>query len=109
MTIPNKYVYCSRPTRFYVPYHQTCRHTSIIVPRPRASWRFSLFFGGGGSGTFWGEHSVEDHYLHINGIIFLGGSKFFFFLGGGATPPKTGIQEALVPNSLLSVLVNSIL
>ena len=32
-----------------------------------SSWRFSLF--GGELGTFMGEHSVEDHYLHINGII----------------------------------------
>ena len=31
------------------------------------------FFGGGESGTFRGQHSVEDHYLHINGINFFGG------------------------------------
>ena len=43
----------------------------IVYPW-RASWRFSwvfFFFLGGGSGTFSGEHSVEDHYLHINGIF----------------------------------------
>ena len=41
----------------------------------RASWRFSLFFGGGGgkSGTLGGGHSVEDHYLHKHWIIFWAG------------------------------------
>ena len=35
---------------------------------------FAFFWGGGGGGIgyIWGEHSVEDHYLHINGIIFWG-------------------------------------
>ena len=42
-----------------------------------------LRFGGGG-GYIWGEHSVEDHYLHKNGIIFGGSSQFV----GGETPPK---------------------
>ena len=36
----------------------------------RASCRFSLL---GGIGYIWGEHSIEDHYLHINGIILGGG------------------------------------
>ena len=38
----------------------------------RASWRVSLLFGGGGGQVHWGggEHSVEDHYHHIKGIIF---------------------------------------
>ena len=38
----------------------------------------------GESGTFRGEHSVEDHYLHINGIIFWGGVANFF----GGRPPQ---------------------
>ena len=48
---------------------------------------FRFFFGGGGLGTFGVEHSVEDHYLHINGILFLrGSSQFLFFWGGGGDP-----------------------
>ena len=48
-----------------------------------------FFWGGGreGSGTFRGKHSVEDYYLHKNGIIFWGSSQ----LGGGGTC----LQEAL--------------
>ena len=34
-----------------------------------ASFRFSIF---GGIRYIWGEHSVEDHYLHKNWIIFWG-------------------------------------
>ena len=48
------------------------------------------FFGGGGeSGIFRGEHSVEDHYLHINGIIFWGGVGNF----GGILPPKQASRK----------------
>ena len=51
----------------------------------RASCRFSLF--GGELGTFGGgEHSIEDHYLHINGIIFWGGVANFGW--GDPPPPK---------------------
>ena len=56
-----------------------------------------FFFGGGGRVHLGGgEHSVEDHYLHIMGIIFWGESPFF--VGGGDSPPpkkKPGLQEAL--------------
>ena len=56
-----------------------------------ASWRFSLFWGGGIGYIRGGEHSVQDteykdtDYLHINGIILGGGSQFFL---GGETPSK---------------------
>ena len=53
--------------------------------------------GGGGLGTFGGEHSVEDHYLHINGKIFGGGGSSQFLVG--RLPPKTGLQETLVLDS----------
>ena len=47
-----------------------------------------IFTWGGESGTFRGEHSVEDHYLHINEIINLGGvTNFLFFWGGGGRLP----------------------
>ena len=50
----------------------------------RASWRFALFVGNGYMG---GGHSVEDHYLHKNWIIFfLGGRVANSFLGG--RPPS---------------------
>ena len=45
--------------------------------------------GGGGSDTFGREHSVEDHYLHNNWIIFffLGGGGVADFVFGGGLPP----------------------
>ena len=45
-----------------------------------------LALGGGVNRVHLGEHSVEDHYLHKNGIIFGGSSQF---LGGDS--PKTGL------------------
>ena len=44
------------------------------------------FFWGGGGGTWGGEHSIEDHYLHINGIIFWGGVANFWW--GDSPPPQ---------------------
>ena len=53
---------------------------------------FAFFWGGGGGGYIWGEHSVEDHCLHINGIIF-GGYPIFFFWGGGDSPSKQASRK----------------
>ena len=53
-------------------------------------------FGGGDRVHLGGvEQSVEDHYLHINGIIFGGGVANS--LGGDSPPPKKkpAFQEAL--------------
>ena len=51
-------------------------------------------FAFGGDWVRWGGHSVEDHYLHNNWIIFWRGvDNFFFFFGGGGA--QTGLQEAL--------------
>ena len=63
---------------------------------------FRFFWGGGGgSGTFGGKHSVEDHYLHKNWIIFGRGVANFW----EETPaPKTGQQEALDLTTTISSL-----
>ena len=69
----------------------TCSQHGEVEIVSRASWRFSLFFWGGGGeiGYIWGggEHSVEDHYHHINGILW-GGSQFFLGGGGGGDSPQ---------------------
>ena len=56
---------------------------NFIAPPP-ASWRFLLFFGGGGAGYI----SIEDHYLHkkwnftgLYFVIFLWGIANFFGVG----------------------------
>ena len=55
---------------------------------------FAFFLGGGGIGYICGEHSVEDHYLHTNGKIFVGGvANFFFGGGGGGVPPKQASRK----------------
>ena len=46
---------------------------------------FAFFWGGGGIWYIWGGGStLEDHYLHINGIIFLG--EVANWGGGGRLP-----------------------
>ena len=56
-----------------------------------------VFAFWGGIGYIWGEHSVADHYLHKNWIIFWGGiSQILFFGGGEGDFPKTGLQGALI-------------
>ena len=59
---------------------------------------FRFFWGGGGIRYIWGEHSVEDNCLHINGIIFGGGEAYFW---GGDSPQNRPLGS---PDKLIFTL-----
>ena len=44
--------------------------SNIYVTYPGLPAGFRFFWGGGGIGYIGGGHSIEDHYILINGIIF---------------------------------------
>ena len=52
----------------------------------------------GGNWVHWGgEHSIEDYYLYINGIIFLGGSSQFLVGRLPPPPPQKKKQASRKP------------